>query len=501
MNNDMMAFQSNADRLATGVAPARRLGAMTKALVALAVGAVLVPAVYAQQPQQKGAPLKGIFSKPDSSPSQPLLQGTLPGPTVAGTPRSQLVDEVVAVVNTDVITRRELLNRADLVERTFRAQNRQLPPRADLLGEVLEQLILERVQAQTAKESGIRVSDADVDRAVESVAQRNNLSVPQLKSKLTESGMAYDKYRDDLRQEILLARLREREVDSKVQVYDGEIDNYLAQQGGGATAAGEQEYNVSQILVPVAEDATADQKAAARSKAESLLKQAQGGADFAKLARENSGAQDAAQGGELGLRPIGRLPAVFANAVVDLKAGQVASQVIESPAGYHVIKLVEKRAPTTAIATKVQQTQVRHILIKTGATMSADDARRQLAGLRDRIVHGYDFADAARRFSQDGSASAGGELGWVSPGQLVPEFEQAMNLLKPGEVSQPVQSQFGVHLIQVEGRREAEVPVDRQRDYARSVIREQKVQAAYEDWLRELRDGAHVEYRVNRQQQ
>jgi peptidyl-prolyl cis-trans isomerase SurA len=178
----------------------------------------------------------------------------------------------------------------------------------------------------------------------------------------------------------------------------------------------------------------------------------------------------------------------------------VAGEVLESPAGFHVIKLLEKRAPGTAISTKVQQTQVRHILIKTGPTMQADDARRQLAGLRDRIVHGYDFADAARRYSQDGSASAGGELGWVSPGQLVPEFEQAMSQLKPGEVSQPIQSQFGVHLIQVEGRREAEVPVDRQRDYARSVIREQKVQSAYEDWLRQLRDAAHVEYRVNRQQ-
>ncbi|WP_296223932.1 peptidylprolyl isomerase [Ralstonia sp. UBA689] len=496
-----MAFKSTADRIATRVAHTRRLGAMTGALVALAVGVALAPAAHAQQPQQKkGAPLRGVFSSPDASPSQPLLQGTLPGPAAAGTQRGQLVDEVVAVVNTDVITRRELLNRADLVERTFQAQNRPLPQRAALLGEVLEQLILERVQAQTAKESGIRVSDADVDRAVESVAQRNNLSVAQLKSKLSQSGLTYDKYRADLRQEILLARLREREVDSKVQVYDGEIDNFLVQQGGGAAAAGEQEYNVAQILVPVAEDATADQKAAARSKAESLLKQAQGSADFAKLARENSGGPDAAQGGELGLRPIGRLPAVFANAVIDMKPGQVAGQVIESPAGYHVLKLLEKRAPGTAIATKVQQTQARHILIKTGPTMSADDARRQLAGLRDRIVHGYDFADAARRFSQDGSASAGGELGWVSPGQLVPEFEQAMNQLKPGEVSQPVQSQFGVHLIQVEGRREADVPVDRQRDYARSVIREQKVQAAYEDWLRELRDTAHVEYRVNRQQ-
>ncbi|CAJ0868818.1 Chaperone SurA [Ralstonia mannitolilytica] len=501
MNNDIMAFQSTA--FATRVAPLGRLRVATGVLVALMAGTMLSPAAHAQQAHstKKGAPaVRGIFANPGSSPTQPLLQGTLPGPTAAGTQRSQLVDEVAAVVNTDVITRRELLNRADLVERTFRAQNRPLPPRADLLGEVLEQLILERVQAQTAKESGIRVSDADVDRAVESVAQRNNLSVAQLKGKLAEAGMPYDKYRADLRQEILLARLREREVDSKVQVYDGEIDNYLAQQGGGAAPGGEEQYNVAQILVPVPEDATDAQKAAARSKAESLLRQAQGGADFARLARDNSAAQDAAQGGELGLRPIGRLPAVFANAVVDMKAGQVASQVVESPAGFHVLKLLEKRAPTTAIAAKVQQTQVRHILIKTGPTMSADDARRQLAGLRDRIVHGYDFGDAARRYSQDGSASAGGELGWVSPGQLVPEFEHAMNELKPGDISQPVQSQFGVHLIQVEGRREAEVPVDRQRDYARSVIREQKIQAAYEDWLRELRDTAHVEYRVNRQQ-
>ncbi|WP_231409313.1 peptidylprolyl isomerase [Ralstonia solanacearum] len=495
-----MACKSTAVRCATGVAPTRRLGMVTGVLVALMAGAALLPAAHAQQTQKKSAPLRGIFATPDASPSQPLLRGTLPGPsTASGAARSQLVDEVVAVVNTDIITRRELLDRADLVERTLQAQNRPMPARADLLGEVLEQLILERVQAQTAKESGIRVSDADVDRAVESVAQRNNLSVPQLKSKLAQSGLAYDKYREDLRQEILLARLRDREVDSKVQVFDGEIDNFLAQQGGGATGEA-QEYNVAQILVPVAEDASAEQKAAARGKAENLLKQAQGGADFAKLVRDNSSGPEAAQGGELGLRSIGRLPTQFANAVVDLKPGQLAGQVIESPAGFHVLKLVDKRAPGTAASAKVAQTQVRHILIKTGPTMSADDARRQLAGLRDRIVHGYDFSDAARRYSQDTSASAGGELGWVSPGQLVPEFEQAMNLLKPGEVSQPVQSQFGVHLIQVEGRRDAEVPVDRQRDYARSVIREQKVQAAYEDWLRQLRDSAHVEYRVNRQQ-
>jgi peptidyl-prolyl cis-trans isomerase SurA len=297
-------------------------------------------------------------------------------------------------------------------------------------------------------------------------------------------------------------RLREREVDSKVQVYDGEIDNFLAARSGQSAAVGPAEYNVQQILVRVPEDASDAQKAQLKAKAEGLLKQAQGGADFSELAKSNSEAPEAAQGGSLGFREIGRLPAVFANAVVDLQQGAIAPEVVESANGYHVIKLAAKRtapAAQSAATDHITQTQVRHILIRTGPNMPEAEARRQMATIRDRITHGGDFADAARRYSQDGSASQGGELGWVSPGELVPEFEQAMNRLRPGEISDPVVSQFGVHLIQVENRRETEVSAEKQRDFARQEVREQKLRAAYDDWVRQLRSAAYVEYRINRQ--
>jgi peptidyl-prolyl cis-trans isomerase SurA len=287
-----------------------------------------------------------------------------------------------------------------------------------------------------------------------------------------------------------------------VQVYDGEIDNFLAARSGQSAAVGPAEYNVQQILVRVPEDASDAQKAQLKAKAEGLLKQAQGGADFSELAKSNSEAPEAAQGGSLGFREIGRLPAVFANAVVDLQQGAIAPEVVESANGYHVIKLAAKRtAPATqsAATDHITQTQVRHILIRTGPNMPEAEARRQMATIRDRITHGGDFADAARRYSQDGSASQGGELGWVSPGELVPEFEQAMNRLRPGEISDPVVSQFGVHLIQVENRRETEVSAEKQRDFARQEVREQKLRAAYDDWVRQLRSAAYVEYRINRQ--
>jgi peptidyl-prolyl cis-trans isomerase SurA len=301
---------------------------------------------------------------------------------------------------------------------------------------------------------------------------------------------------------VQVIRLREREVDSKVQVYDGEIDNFLAARSGQSAAVGPAEYNVQQILVRVPEDASDAQKAQLKAKAEGLLKQAQGGADFSELAKSNSEAPEAAQGGSLGFREIGRLPAVFANAVVDLQQGAIAPEVVESANGYHVIKLAAKRtapAAQSAATDHITQTQVRHILIRTGPNMPEAEARRQMATIRDRITHGGDFADAARRYSQDGSASQGGELGWVSPGELVPEFEQAMNRLRPGEISDPVVSQFGVHLIQVENRRETEVSAEKQRDFARQEVREQKLRAAYDDWVRQLRSAAYVEYRINRQ--
>lgn len=432
-------------------------------------------------------------------PSQPQLSVPQPG---SGAKRSQLVDEVVAVVNASVITRRELLDRADEIESQLRAAQRDIPPRADLLGEVLERLVMERVQTQAAQDAGIRVTDQEVDRAIESVAQQNRMTPTDLRSRVEASGMTWTKYREELRKQVQVIRLREREVDSKVQVYDGEIDNYLAARGQG-TATGPTEYRVEQILVRVPEDASDAQKQQLRAKAEGLLKQAQGGADFAQLAQANSEGPEASQGGSMGFREIGRLPALFANAVLDMQPGAVAPQVLESANGFHVIRLAAKRtAPASAspaAASRITQTQVRHILIRTGPNMPENEARRQLGTLRDRITHGGDFADAARRFSQDGSAQAGGELGWVSPGELVPEFEQAMSRLRPGEISEPVVTQFGVHLIQVQNRRETEMSSEKQRDFARAEIREQKLRAAYDDWVRQLRQTAYVEYRINRQ--
>ncbi|WP_454724032.1 MULTISPECIES: peptidylprolyl isomerase [Cupriavidus] len=473
-------------------------------LLAALLAAVALPAA-AQLKAPGGQRATGIFmpqagDSSATSPSQPRLGVTQPGATAQ---RSQLVDEVVAIVDSTVITRRELLDRADEIEGQLRAANRPVPARADLLGEVLERLVMERVQTQAAQEAGIKVTDQEVDRAVESVAQQNRMSVTDLRSQVERSGMTWPKYRDELRKQVQVIRLREREVDSKVQVYDGEIDNYLAAQNGQGAASGPTEYNVAQILVRVPEDASDAQKTALRAKAEDLLKQVQGGADFAQLAKA-SDAAEAAQGGALGFREIGRLPALFANAVLDLQVGAVAPQVIESANGFHVIKLVAKRtapaaASNPAASERITQTQVRHILIRTGPNMPEAEARRQLSNLRDRITHGGDFADAARRFSQDGSASNGGDLGWVSPGELVPEFEQAMGRLRPGEISDPVVSQFGVHLIQVLNRRETEITPEKQRDFARAELREQKIRAAYEDWQRQLRQAAYVEYRVNRQ--
>ena len=471
---------------------------LSTVLVTLAAPA----AAQLRAPGSSGTRTQGIFmpqSGPGSTvaPSQPQMGVPQPGQK-----RSQLVDEVVAIVNNSVITRRELLDRADEIENQLRAANRPIPERPDLLGEVLERLVMERVQTQAAADAGIKVTDQEVDRAIESVAQQNKMSATELRSRVESTGMSWTKYRDELRKQVQVIRLREREVDSKVQVYDGEIDNFVAARSGKSAAVGPAEYNVQQILVRVPEDASEAQKAQLKAKAEGLLKQAQGGADFAELAKANSEAPEASQGGAMGFREIGRLPALFANAVVDLRPGSVVPEVVESANGFHVLKLAAKRtAPVdqTAAADRITQTQVRHILIRTGPNMPEAEAKRQMSTIRDRITHGGDFADAARRYSQDGSAQQGGELGWVSPGELVPEFEQAMNLLRPKEISEPVVTQFGVHLIQVEDRRETEVSAEKQRDFARAEVREQKLRAAYDDWVRQLRSAAYVEYRINRQ--
>jgi len=485
------------------------LAAVLAALALPAAAQLKAPKSATQSATPSATQPKGIFlqngaASPAASSSSALPTEPQMGVPQSGAKRSQLVDEVVCIVNNSVITRRELLDRVDEIEGQLRAAGRQPPPRNDLINEVLERLVLERVQTQAAQEAGIRVTDQELDRAVESVAQQNRMSATELRSRVEASGMTWTKYRDELRKQVQVIRLREREVDSKIQVYDGEIDNYLAARGAqGGAAPGPLEYNVSQILIRVPDDASEAQKQQLRVKAEGLLKQAQGGADFAQLAKASSDGPDASQGGAMGFRQIGRLPALFANAVVDLQVGAVAPEVLESAAGFHVLKLVAKRsAPAQAnpaASDKITQTQVRHILIRTGPNMPEAEAKRQLAGIRDRIAHGGSFADAAKRYSQDGSAANGGDLGWVSPGELVPAFEQAMSRLRPGEVSEPVVTQFGVHLIQVMDRREVEVTPEKQRDFARAEIREEKLKAAYDDWVRQLRSQAYVEYRLNRQ--
>lgn len=471
----------------------RTRGIMLSALLACASLPALAQLKAPNAPRATGIFMQDAQQAP--APSQQARQAASGG-------RSQLVDEVVAVVNNTVITRRELLDRADDIEAQLRAAGQNMPPRETLLGEVLERLVMERVQTQAAQEAGIRVTDQEVDRAIESVAQQNRVSVSALRSQVERSGLTWNKYRDELRKQVQVIRLREREVDSKIQVYDGEIDNYLAAHAEqtGAAAAGPEQYEVAQILVRVPEDASDARKAELRAKAEGLLKQARAGANFTELAQHNSDGPEAAKGGSLGYREIGRLPALFANAVVDLQAGAVAPEVLESPNGFHVLKLVGKRqgGGNDAAPGRITQTRVRHILIRTGPNMPEAEASRQLATLRDRITHGTNFADIAKRYSQDGSSANGGELGWVSPGELVPEFEQTMNRLRPGEVSEPVVSQFGVHLIQVLDRREVEVSPEKRRDFARAEVREQKLRAAYEDWVRQLREAAYVEYRVNR---
>jgi peptidyl-prolyl cis-trans isomerase SurA len=430
---------------------------------------------------------------------RPGFLSQVPPQADPGSERSKLVDEVAAVVNTSVVTRKEMLDRAALMEQQMRSTGRAVPSRADLLGNALESLILERVQQQAAQEAGIRVTDQELDRSIAQIAQQNSVSVDEMRRQIEASGMPFEKYRTELRREIQVSRFRDREIEGQVQVYDGEIDNFLAERRG-TQASGPEEYNLAHILVRVAEDASPAQKAEARTKAENLLRQAKSGADFAQLASQ-SDAAEAAQGGQLGFRQIGRLPAVFANAVLDLAPGQVGDRILETPAGLHIVKLVSKRQANSDLAgVTVPQTRARHILIRTGPQMQEAEARRQLENIRDRVkLGGGDFAAAARQYSQDGSAQAGGDLGWVSPGELVPAFEQAMAKLGPGDVSDPVVTQFGVHLIQVMERREGALSPEKQRDFARASIRAEKMRTAQEDWLRQLRSNAYVEYRVNRQ--
>lgn len=410
-----------------------------------------------------------------------------------------LVDAIVAVVNTDVITIKELDDRIRLVEQRLKRQNTQMPPRDVLQRQLLERMIVTRAQMQMAKDSGIRVDDIMLDRAVSRIAEQNQLSLQTFRDQLERDGLSFARFREEIREEITLQRLREREVDNKLQIGESEVDNYLAA-SMGKSDAGQQELSIAQILVRIPENASAQQIAERRKRAETAVAQLKSGADFAKTAASFSDAGDALSGGDLGWRSTSRLPQLFVDAVDKLAEGDVAP-LVRSANGFHVLKLNGRRTASAVkggSGTMVQQTRARHILIKVNQIVSSADARRKLIELRERLDNkAAKFEELARLYSNDGSASKGGELGWIYPGDTVPEFERAMNSLRPGEVSQPTESPFGFHLIEVLERKTEEVSRERQRQMARQALREQKLEESYEDWLRQLRDRAYVEYRLD----
>ena len=402
-----------------------------------------------------------------------------------------LVDRILVVVNNEVITSGELAQREKAVTQQLRQQGTQLPPTELLQKQVLERMITDRLQLQMAKELGLRVDDLQLDRTVARVAESNKMSLTQFRQVLERDGIQFDKFREEIRNEILLSRLREREVDNRIVVTDNEIDYLLSQQKKSPTAA--TEFNLSHIVLRLPEQASPEEVSRQNARAEQVLAQLRAGADFAKLAVGFSDVPDALQGGVMGWRSRDRLPDLFAQALDKLNPGEV-SGIIRSPAGFHLLKLIERRGGSGA-PIKVEQTHARHILAKTSQIVSETDARRKLNSLRERIVNGVDFAELAKLNSDDTSSTKGGDLGWLYQGDTVPEFERVMDSLKIGETSEPFESPFGWHLVQVVERRQADVSGERERQEARMILRERKSDESYQEYLRQMRDRAFVEYR------
>ncbi|MDR1854574.1 MAG: peptidylprolyl isomerase [Azoarcus sp.] len=402
------------------------------------------------------------------------------------------VDRIVAIVNNEAITSSQLRERIERMRANLRKQNVQLPPEDVFERQLLEQLIVERAQLQMAKNSTMRIDEAMIDRAIGLIADNNRMTVDQLRAAVQRDGSTWDKFRADVRTEMTLTRLREAEVDNKVTVSDAEIDNFLRNHPDAVSGA---EYRVAHILLRVPEGATQEQFDAVVRRAEQVMARLRAGEDFASVATQNSDAPDNIRGGELGWRDREGLPGLYADAVGKLQPGQI-SPPMRSASGLHIVKLLEKRERNADHGRPVEQTHARHILLKTSEILSDAEAQARLNGLRERINNGADFGELAKASSGDLSAVRGGDLGWLSPGDTVPEFEKAMNSLAPGEVSAPVHSPFGWHLIQVLERRQQDMSAERRRNAARNILRQRKIEDAYEDWLRQLRDSTYVEYRL-----
>lgn len=425
------------------------------------------------------------------------------------------IDGVVAVVNTGYVSRKEIDDRIATIAKQSATSGAALPNKDVLRKQVLEQLIVEKIQLQDAQQSGILVSDDELDRIIADIATRNKLTMARFQEAVVKSGSTFSSYRDLLRNDVIITRFREREVDSKIKISDAEVDNYISERTRAMTApapnqAGavrQEELDVAQIFIPVDANAGPAAIAEARKQADTLLREAQGDVDFlqlgAKAAKENSRIKFQS----LGYRTPDRLPQIFLEAVRNTGSGQLATSVVKSAAGFHVLKVLDRRVMATATQSipqetagatnpkniTITETMARHILLRNRAGLADADAERRLSRYRDQVrTKTADFGELAKKHSEDGSAPNGGVLGWMSPGQLVPEFEFAMNRLEIGEVSNPVKTEFGWHLIQVLERRDAQLTVEKQREFARAAIRERKFEQLYQDWLRQLRDTATV---------
>ena len=400
-------------------------------------------------------------------------------------------DYIVAVVNQDLVTAGELQSRlARVLENASRGGNAP-PPGDQVRQQVLDSLIDERVQVTHARDSGQRMDDAELDRAVANVAVQNQITMAQLRERLQSEGIDFTRFRSNVRDQMLTERIREREVLARIRISDAELDAFLEKRN--SSSRGADQFNLAQILVTVAEDADANTLERRRARAEAALRRLRDGEAFDVVAREISEDGNRAQGGLIGLRSAERLPDLFVDAVRGMEPGEVSATPLRSGAGFHILKLVERRDGS---ALRVQQAHARHILLRPSPQLSQEAAARRLAVFKREIINGTkSFEQLARDNSEDGSAAQGGDLGWTAPGSLVPEFEQAMNALAPGGVSDPVVSRFGVHLIQLIERREVTLEPKQVREQARNILREQKFEEAYLEWMRELRARAYVEFR------
>ena len=408
--------------------------------------------------------------------------------------KTQLLDRVVAVVNDEVVTQSELANEVKLAVRQLSAQGTPLPERGALERQALDRMITSRILVQNARRTGIRVSDGQLNSAVERIAAENKLSLEQFREAMEAEGIDVSRFRERIRVEIMIARLREREVDNKVTVTEAEVDSYLRNQEASTSSSKDDQYSVAHILILVPEGASPEEIQRNRDVAENALRQLKSGADFRQVAATDSDAEDALDGGILGWRTAAQLPELFVDAVSGMRVGDV-STVLRSANGFHIVKLLDKRGNTAKLI--VEQTHAQHILIRLNEVVSEQDAIQRLTGLKDRLEMGAaDFGDLAKQHSDDGSAAKGGDLGWLSPGETVPEFERAMNALQPGEVSGPVKTPFGMHLIKVLERRDEDLSEERQRVMARQAIRLRKADLAAQEWVRLQRDTAYIDDRL-----